>query len=85
LVLYGREESGTVGEADYLEKVQGLVDKVRKAEKAVSDAYAALSQAEEAIYANTDLEEVENLVTAWRDAQKAVNDKEADVMRKRAF
>lgn len=43
MVLYGREEVGTAGDNDHVPKVEGLVEKVRKAEKAISDAYAALS------------------------------------------
>lgn len=68
-----------------VEKVEGLEEKLRKANKAVGAAHKNLSAAENALATNTDAQNVFDLVNAIRDADSAVKVKETEAARAQEF
>lgn len=66
-------------------EVKGIEQQKFDAERALTQANAALARAEQALQRNTDPENVETLVHAVRDATQRVLDKEGELLEKRSF
>jgi len=67
--------------------VEGVVDKVRKADEKLSEAYQSQNAADQALFENQngDEEHVTSLVNALRDAQENVIDRELKLTRVREY